>query len=122
MCPHVVLSIHLQPTGFCFGQILSSQLLCEEMTWCKQGQRATHLALSIKSSNTTSLLLGKDEGRVRPLPHLCFCPHWKLLVLGGYGEPRQMFWIISLGFPDFLSCISVWKLTQHWLDGDDGNN
>ena len=23
---------------------------------------------------------------------------------------------------DFLSCISVWKLTQHWLDGDDGNN
>ena len=45
-------------------------------------QRATHLALSIKSSHTSLVLLGKDEGRVRPPPHLCFCPHWKLLFLG----------------------------------------
>ena len=28
----------------------------------------------------------------------------------------------DVNIDDFLSCISVWKLTQHWLDGDDGNN
>ena len=30
--------------------------------------------------------------------------------------------VVDVGVGDLLSCISVWKLTQHWFDGDDGNN
>ena len=33
-----------------------------------------------------------------------------------------VFIMIKIMKPDFLACISVWKLTQHWFDGDDGNN